>query len=217
MYLESTPYIKLRRANGLINIDYTSCDIIGLRNESSQAAARSYNTIIGVYTRDSTGNKIYLETAGSYSTTTATKHKPRARSLAAYNNYEIIPDIKPEVLHNQYFNNKYYIDEILKESQQRQQLIKQLKDGITTSFLITDLKTKGIIKAARNPETRNYKNGNSETKYYYIVNFKYHAPIYYNVIIKHIKTIIPGYNSRTGPKPDQITYNIQTRPVNIEY
>ena len=61
MFLESTPHINLRKANGLINIDYTACDIIGLDQDSSTAAARSYSTIIGVYTRDETGKKIYLE------------------------------------------------------------------------------------------------------------------------------------------------------------
>lgn len=217
MILKETPHIKLRKANGLINIDFTSCDIIGLRDESSQAAARSYNTIIGVYTRDSTDNKIYLETSGVYSTTTAGKHKPRARSLAAYNNYKIILDIKPEILHEQYFNNKYCIDEILTEAKQRQELIKQLKDGITTSFLITDLKVNGVIKAARNPEPHQYKNGNHQTKYYYKVSFKYCAPIYYQVIKKHIVKKVPSYNGPKGPKPETTTATITTRPAHIEY
>lgn len=217
MILKETPYIKLRNRNGLKYIDHTQCDIIGLRNESSQAAARSYNTIIGVYTRTGTGEKVYLETAGSYSTTTAGKHKPRAAAIAIHNKYKIIEDIKPEILHDIYFNNKYNIDEILTEAKQRKGLINQLKQGITESFLITDLKVNGNIKAARNPEPHQYKNGNSQTKYYYKVSFKYCSSIYYQVNVKHIKKILPGYNSKTGPKPDQITYKIQTRPVNIEY
>lgn len=214
MNLISTPYITIRNRNGLKTIDYTQCDI--LENEN-QAAARSYNTIIGVYTRTSTGQQVYLETAGSYSQTTASKHKPRAAAIAAYNNYKIIEDIKPEILFNQYFYNKYCIDEILQESQQRQELIKQLKDGKTSSFLINNLKVNGTITAARDPKTKNYKNGNHQTKYYYKVNFKYSAPVYYEVITKHIETIIPGYNSSTGPKPEQTTYKIQTRPAHIEY
>ena len=213
MFLKSTPYIKLRKANGLLNIDYTKCDIIFNDNI---AAARSYNTIIGVYTRDSTGTKIYLETSGSYSTTTATKHKPRAASIAAYNNYHIVTDIKPEVLKIVYYSkNPEIVDNILKESQQRQELLNELKNNVNDSLLKTHLKVNGTIKADRTPEHKQYKNGNSQTKYYYRSNFQYCQQVTWQENKKHIKKVIPGYNGPKGPKPERTTYTITNNIVNI--
>ena len=95
MFLRSTPHIILRNRNNLLTIDYTAADVIF--NNKEDAAARSYSTLIGIYTTDETGRKYYLETAGSYSITTEAKHKNRARRLADYNGYEIIQYIPPMV------------------------------------------------------------------------------------------------------------------------
>lgn len=202
MFLESTPYIKLRKARGLINIDYTACDIIGLETEGP-AAARSYNTIIGVYTRSGTGEKIYLETAGSYSTTTAAKHKPRAARLAAHNGYKIITDIKPQVLHDIYFYNKYNVDEILKESQIHAAAIAAIKTG-NSPETVRDIKP--YLKTAYKRTRKDFKNGNHQTRSWYKLQFKYHAPIYYHINTHVFKETRPAYYGRTGYKPPA-TYN----------
>ena len=182
MFLNETPYIKLRRTrSGLIYVDYTQLDILGLQDDSSTAAARSYNTIIGVYTRTGSGKKIYLETSGSYSTTTATKHKPRAAAIAIYNNFQVIPEVKPEILHNLYFYNKYNVDEILKEYQERQKIAAAIETRNPDHPGIIDAQVKGLIKAAGLPTATNYKNGNRLVKYYYRTNFKYFSNIYYQV------------------------------------
>lgn len=192
MFLEETPYIKLRKANGLINIDYTACDIIGLKEDSSTAAARSYSTIIGIYTSGPDGKKIYLETSGAYSTTTATKHKPRAAAIASYNGYKIIPGINPQALRDLYFypNNAPAIKDILEEVKQHQEILQALKGHETRLNVILDYKVKGIITAAREPETIHYKNGNTDHIYSYRTNFKYISNIQYQERRKAILTII---------------------------
>ena len=203
--LRETPHIRIRKANGLYNIDYTAADIIpgNSINSNHHAAARSYNTIIGVYTEDSTGQKIYLNTAGVYSTTTATKHKPRAAAIASYNNYKIIDNIKPEILHDLFFYNKYNVDDILKEYQERREILKELQDGNHSTGKILDAKYKSIITAARKPaDPITYKNGNSKQIYYYKTNFKYFSNIYYKVTVRTTKTRHKGYYGRTGYKPE---------------
>ena len=213
MILRSTPHIKLRKANGLINIDYTACDILFNEKEGT-AAARSYNTIIGVYCQDKNNNKIYLETAGSYSQTTATKHKPRAAALAAYNNYKIIENVRPETLHNLYYYADYnlylLVEEILKESQQRNAIIKELQNNDETGRQILAAKKAGTIKARKKPESKDYKNGNRQTKYYYVVKFKYLAPVYYELNQKAIKRIV---RTRNG---EAVTHDYLYNIVNIE-
>lgn len=195
MQLESTPYVTLRKAKGLINIDYTACDIIGLSNNNGTAAARSYNTIIGVYTRDSTGNKVYLETSGVYSTTTCGKHKPRAAAIATYNRYQIVPEVRPDILHDLYYYSKYSVDDIIKEFQEREAILEELKNNNYNGTAIKTAKLNGTIKAAREPETTQYKNGNNLTKYYYRTNFKYVSNVYYELNNKAIKTTV---QTRTG-------------------
>lgn len=217
MILESTPYIKLRKSRGLINIDFTQCDIIGLNENSSTAAARSYNTIIGVYTRTSSGQKVYLETSGVYSQTTAAKHKPRAARLAEYNGYNIIKDIKPEILHDIYFYNKYNIDEILKESQQRRELLEELKNNQETGRQLLALSKAGVIKARKLPETKQYKNGNRLVKYYYKTNFKYCSNIYWEVNQKAIKYTRPAFNGPRGPRPPATGRKYKINIVNISW
>ncbi|MBQ9011389.1 MAG: hypothetical protein IJ093_01940 [Bacilli bacterium] len=209
MNLESTPYITIRRANGLNYIDYTQCDILGLNDDSSTAAARSYNTIIGVFTRDSTGEKIYLETSGVYSTTTTSKHKPRAAAIATYNNYKIVPEVRPDVLHDLYFYNKYAADEIIKEAQERAAILEELKNQDINGASIKHAKYTGTIKASRNPETTTYKNGNQLVKYYYQTNFKYCSNIYYEV---NQKATPYQVQTRTGPA---VTNKYKNTIVNI--
>lgn len=196
MYLNETPHISLRKANGLINIDYSACDII-FNERNDTAAARSYNTVIGIYTKDNNNNKIYLETAGSYSQTTAGKHKPRARRLAEYNNYKIIPEIKPAIIESvsDFYYKNLNVDEIIKESQERRQILTALYNNEENAAAIKAAKLNGICKARRQPESTSYKNGNYLTKYFYIVEFKYLSSIYYELNSKAIKTQI---ETRTG-------------------
>ena len=216
MNLRSTPHIKIRRANGLNNIDYTTCDIIGLNDESEKAAARSYNTIIGVYARDSTGKKIYLETGGVYSTTTQGKHKPRARRIAEYNNFKVVSEILPEILHKLYFYNKYNIDAITSEAKERQEILKALYNNEDTAPAILHAKYKNIIECYKPVEKTQYKNGNLKNKYYCKVTFKYCYPIYYELNVKHIKKEIAPYYGRNGYKPATTTNTIIKNIVNIQ-
>lgn len=203
MNLKSTPHIILRKRNGLLNIDYTACDII---SNQDQAAARSYNTIIGVYARDSSGTKYYLETSGVYSTTTAAKHKPRAARLADYNGFRIIENIKPDVLFNQYFYKKYSIDDIIQEAKERQAILQALRDNDTNARSIKAAKLNGTIHARKNPEPHQFKNGNLKTKYYYIAEFKYCSSIFYEVNIKHERKTI---ETRKGPaETNEVKINI---------
>lgn len=211
MFLSETPHIKLRKANGLLNIDYTAADIIF--NNKEDAAARSYNTLIGIYTKDETGRKYYLETAGVYSTTTAAKHKPRARRLASYNNYEIITDIRPEYIHdfNKFYDGTYNITEILQEQQERKDILKALYENENNAAAIIHAKTTGKIKARKAPEGKQFKNGNYLTKYFYVTNFKYFSNIYYELNLKAVKKQV---QTRTGPAvTNQYKYNI----VNISW
>lgn len=200
MQLESTPYVTLRKANGLINIDYTACDIIGLSNNNGTAAARSYNTIIGVYTKTSSGKKVYLKNAYSYSQTTAGKHHPRAAAIAEYNGYAVIQEVKPDVLHDLYCYNKYAVDEIIKEAETRNAILQELHNNDNNGTAIKAAKLNGTIKAYKNPESHQYKNGNNLTKYYYRTNFKYVSNVYYELNNKAIKTTV---QTRTGTA----TYN----------
>lgn len=212
MFLNETPHIKLRKANGLINIDYTACDIIGLSDDDSRpAAARSYSTIIGVYTRTSDDTKIYLETSGVYSTTTAAKHKPRAAAIAAYNNFKIIEGINPDVLHNLYFypSTAPAVEEIIKESEERKQILQALYNNDYNNAVILHAKYSGRISAAREPQSKQYKNGNYQTKYYYKTNFKYIANIQYELNVKAIKYTV---QTRTGPA---VTNKYNSKIVNI--
>ena len=215
MFLSETPHIRIRRANGLYNIDYTACDIIGLNQDSSTAAARSYNTIIGVYTRTSSGSRVYLETGAAYSQTTASKHKPRAAAIASYNGFQIIPEIKPDVLREVYFYGKTPVDEIIKEAETRQQLLQELHNNDNNGPTIKDLKVKGIIKAAREPESHQYKNGNHLEKYFYQTKFKYVYNVQYELNQKATKYTRPAFNSPTGPRPEATGYKVQNRIVNI--
>lgn len=220
MYIKETAHIKLRKANGLINIDYTACDII-FNEKNDTAAARSYNTIIGIFTHDNSSNKIYLETAGVYSTTTATKHKPRAARIADYNGYTIIEGIKPAIIEQ--VRDFYYcplteedVDEIKKEAKQRQEILKALYSNNETAAAIKSGKYSGTIKARKAPAGHQFKNGNYLTKYFYKTNFKYLQNIYYEVNVRHVKTKIKGYNGPAGPVPDRKTFKIKRNIVNIE-
>lgn len=215
MLLESTPHISLRNSRGLTYIDYTQCDILNVA-APGPAAARSYNTIIGVYTHDSTGCKVYLETGAAYSQTTASKHKPRAAAIASYNGFEIIPEIKPEILRQVYFYENIPVDEIIKESQQRRQLLQELRNNDTTGKTIKDLKVKGILKAAKKPESHQYKNGNHLDKYHYKTDFKYVYNIYYEVNQKSTRYTRPAFNGPTGPRPEATGYKVKNTIVNIQ-
>ena len=211
MFLESTPYITIRNRNGLKTIDYTSADILGL-GEPGPAAARSYNTIIGIYTTDDDGRKVYLETSGVYSTTTAAKHKPRAASLAIDNGFKVVTGIRPDVLHDLYFyageNQALIIREILQEVETRRQLLGQLRNNINSSFLITDLLVSDKITSRRPPESKQYKNGNRLVKYYYQTNFKYIANIQYEVNQKSIPYTV---QTRTGTaRTNKYKYDVVT-------
>lgn len=210
MFLKETPHIKLRKANGLINIDYTACDILGLQDDSSTAAARSYNTIIGVYTRDSSGRKVYLETGYAYSTTTATKHKPRALSLAIYNDYKIVTGVHPEVLKNLYFYPAAApaVDEIIKEVDLKTEIIKELR-GLKTKQInpVLHARTKGLIKTRKKPESKNFKNGNKETIYYYRTAFNYIVNIYYHKRVHVFKQRLKTGNSKPGTANAGSSYN----------
>jgi len=199
MILKETPYIKIRNRNGLKYIDYTACDIIGLRPESNQAAARSYNTIIGVYTRDSTGRKYYFQTSGSYSTTTATKHKPRAAGIAAYNNYIIVDDVHPKILNDLYFYNKYNVDEIIQEAKIRTEIINTIRSNPDTSIFFKNKKCYDYI-TFNNRTGKDYQNGNRQEVTIYKTNFKY----LYNFQIKETRHAfqhkLKQYAGRTGTK-----------------
>lgn len=215
MFLSETPHINLRNSRGLTYIDYTQCDILNAA-APGPAAARSYNTIIGVYTRTSNGSKVYLETGASYSQTTASKHKPRAAAIAIYNGFQIIPEIKPDVLRDVYFYGKIPVDEVIKESQQRRQLVQELRNNDDTGTTIKDLKVKGTIKAAKKPESHQYKNGNHLEKYYYKTDFKYVYNVYYEVNQKSTKYTRPAFNSPTGPRPAATGNRITHKIVNIQ-
>lgn len=215
MFLESTPHVTIRKANGLYNIDYTACDILNAA-APGPAAARSYNTIIGVYTHDSSGSKVYLETGASYSQTTASKHKPRAAAIASYNGFQIIPEIKPSVLFDLYHYNKIPVDEIIKEAEERRQLLQELHNNNDTGTTIKDLKVKGIIKAAKEPESTPYKNGNHLEKYHYKTDFKYVYNVYYEVNVKTTKYTRPSFNGPTGPRPAATGNRITHTIVNIQ-
>lgn len=212
MNLKETPYIKLRKANGLTWIDYTQCDILTLEDDRNTSAARSYNTIIGIYTDTINGEKVYLETSGVYSTTTAAKHKPRAAAIAAYNNYRIIPEVKPEILHDIYFYEKYSIEAILKEYQERQEISAAIETRNPDHYTILDARTKGQIKPAGLPKTTNYKNGNRLVKYYYKTNFQYFQNIYYQVNQKATRRTI-----NKGTKGNFITNSYKESIVNIRW
>ena len=215
MFLSETPHISLRNSRGLTYIDYTQCDILNAA-APGPAAARSYNTIIGVYTRSSNGKKVYLETGANYSQTTASKHKPRAAAIAIYNGFQIIPEIKPDTLREVYFNNKIPVDEIIKESETRRQLFQELHNNDNNGRTIKDLKYKGILKASREPESHQYKNGNHLEKYHYKTDFKYVYNIYYEVNQKSTKYTRPAFNGPTGPRPPATGYKVQNTIVNIQ-
>lgn len=193
MFLNETPHISLRKnTNGNYQIDFCSAEILTPFKGTETAAARSYSTIIGIYTRDESGKKIYLETSGVYSTTTATKHKPRAAAIASHNGYKIISNINPQVLRDLYFypDNAPAIKDILEEVKQHREILQALKGHESRLNVILDYKVKGIITAAKEPETIHYKNGNTDHIYSYKTNFKYISNIQYQERRKAIKTII---------------------------
>lgn len=217
MFLSETPHIKLRKANGLINIDYTACDIIGLQDGSSTAAARSYNTIIGVYARGPDGKKIYLQNGYSYSTTTATKHHPRAAALASHNGYKIIPDIKPEPLHKLAYNysNRPDLQEILKEVKARDEILKELQDARTKNRPVF-FKNKNLYKyveTRRPPESVTYKNGNRETVHHYKTSFNYLIDIYYHVRRHDYRQTRAAFYGPKGHKPAATYYTNKYKVV----
>ena len=196
MYLEETPYIKLRYARGLLNIDYTSCDIIFNENH---AGARSYNTIIGVYAIIN-GKKYYFETSGVYSQTTAGKHKPRARDIAIYNGFEVIENIKPDILFDLYFKS-ININALFKELQQKEDLIKYLKlqdyktcHQINSQAAWDGLRIYDLRQLIKNSETNKketiYKNGNTKTVKQYRTKFNYLSDLYYKITSRSKKTTI---------------------------
>ena len=214
MFLSETPHIKIRKAKGLYNVDYTACDILN-QNQPGPAAARSYNTIIGVYTHDSTGCKVYLETGAAYSQTTASKHKPRAAAIAEYNGFQIIPEIKPDVLRQVYLYENIPVDEIIKEAETRDQLLEDLHNNDNNSTTILKLKRAGIIKANRNPQSHQYKNGNHLEKYFYRTNFKYVYNVYYELNVKTTRYTRPQFNGPTGPRAAASGNRIKHTIVNI--
>ena len=208
--INETPYINLRNnAHGTRTIDYTQADIIeGIKPHD--AAARSYNTIIGVYTRTNDGQKVYLETSGIYSTTTATKHKPRAARLASYNGYEIVTGIKPETLHNLYFYDKYDVSEILQEAKLKNEILETLKSGHDNGPIIHG-QVIGVINSNGTPKTTDYKNGNRDVKYFYKTNFKHVTNIKYEQILKSIPVKI-----NKGQKGQYLTHDYKSYIVNIK-
>lgn len=200
MILKETPSIKIRKSNGLYVIDYTSCDLI--KNPAGTIAARSYNTIIGIYTTNSDGQKVYYKNCYSYSTTTATKHHPRAERLAAYNNYKIVEGVKPDALFNLYFDpSKVNIKELEQELKNRQ----EIEDAAYNNnfYLLYQHQKKDNIRPEP-PESIQYKNGNRLTTHEYRTTFKYIQNISYTEYTKTgPKTIDAGYY-RNGYKPARI-------------
>ena len=209
MLLNDTPYIRLRNNKGLTKIDYTACDIIGLEDGSSTAAARSYSTIIGVYTRS--GEKVYLKNAEKYSVTTAGKHHPRAEAIAIYNGYHVINNVRPDVLYNVYFHPSTApaVDEIINEAEERRQIIKELRANDPEGAAIIHAKVTGTIKTKK-VETHQYKNGNNLDKYYCTTNFKFVSNITYEV---NIKSTPYRVRTRTGTAT---THKYNSQIVNIK-
>ena len=202
--IKETPHIKINEKTG--QIDYTSARIIYFKNN---AYVFSYNTVIGIYTQY-TGKPLYLETAAAHSSTTSTKHKPRARRLAEYNSYKIIPDIKPEILHDLYLNSiKYDIAEIVKESQIYTAAIAAIKTG-NEPETVRDIKP--YLKPQYKQTKKDFKNGNQQIRSWYKLEFKYHAPIYYHINTHVFKETRPAYYGRTGYKPPA-TYNRYKKEV----
>lgn len=200
MILKETPYIKIRKANGLYNIDYTSCDLI--KNPAGTIAARSYNTLIGVYTINSDGQKVYYKNCYGYSTTTSTKHHPRAERLAAYNNYKIVEGINPDTLFNLYFDlSKVNIKQLEEELKNRREIEAAI---INKDYhKLYQYQRPGIIRPEA-PESTNYKNGNRLVKQEYKTRFKYIQNISFTEYSKTgPKTIDAGYY-RNGYKPARI-------------
>ena len=202
MILQNTPHIRIAPLSG--QVDKCSCWIKNYNYDENQYAF-SYNTVIGIYTSD----LYYLETAGSYSTTTAGKHKPRCQSIARHNNFKIVPDVKPETLAAIYRRPEELpeiLPAILEESQQRRQLLDAINNNRTENSIALDLKVKGILNASRKPETKNFKNGNRDTVHYYRTNFKYVSNLEYKEVTKAKKQRLETSNSKPGKAKTGSTY-----------
>ena len=220
--IKETPHIKINKKTG--QIDYTSACISSAWNtEYIKGVTFSYNTIIGVFLKVPycTGYRLYyLETAGVYSQTTASKHKPRAAGIASYNNYDIISDIKPDALQTianaPEDKQQQILKAILKEDQERQDIINQLYSNDDAGGPVLHAIKTGVINHWKRPDSHTFKNGNYQTKYYYKTNFKYLSNIYYELNVKHVKITVPGYNGRNGYKPPAVTNKIIKNIVNIE-
>lgn len=200
MILKETPHIKLRNSKGHVYIDYTACDI--LENPAGVIAARSYSTIIGIYTSSSSGQKVYYKNCYGYSTTTSTKHHPRAERLAAYNGYQIQEGINPKTLHNLYFNPaQVNIKELEEELKNR----REIEDAAYNNnfYLLYQHQKKDNIRPEP-PESIQYKNGNRLVRQEYKTRFKYIQNISFTEYSKTGPKTIEGGYYRNGYKPARI-------------
>jgi len=163
----------------------------------------SYNTLIAA----SIDGVTYI-TSRTYSNTTS-HHKTDA--LRYFNNQEVIT-VKPDTLYKLAAGYDPELLEVIQEEhQQRQDLLTALYNKDNTAKIITHLKYIRVIKARKEPETTPYKNGNSQTKYFYTANFQHQEPVYYEVNQK----ATPHYITK-GNKGKFKTYKYQYNIVNIK-
>ena len=189
--LESTPYVKIRKANGLLNIDYTACDIFSIENI---AIARSYNTFIGIYAAGPDGKKYYFKNSNSYSSTTATKHHPRAQEIAIYNGYNTVVEVRPETLYKIYNATPETRPELLKQILYESQIKDEIKTAINNNeYIYKNINVFDYIKLVTRKHTP-YKNTNFKDVYLYQTNFKYIS----NINIKYTQHAFNTVKPSTG-------------------
>ena len=173
-------------------IELTSRNQYGHKNASTARTAAgvsvfiSYQTIIAADINGTT-----FITSGAYSVTTG-HHKTDARRY--FNNVQEI-ELLPDALYA-LAAGEVSAAEIIKESQDRRNLLKELRNQEPDGTTIKDLKYKGTIQAYKPPEHKQYKNGNRDIIYHYKASFKNLPEVYYKVICKEQPVKI---QTRTGP------------------
>ena len=209
--LFETPHIKFRKYNNCnCNIDYTAADIY-THYKSGLSVVRSYYTDIGVFIQYN-NKQYYIESYYSYSATTI-KHKIKARSIASYNNCQRL-EASPEALEkiintSDQDQQEATIKTILKETTAREKILKEIQEAKdqNRSVFYKDKNLYKYIEARKAPESVTYKNGNSESIYYYKTTFKYLSDIYYHVRKHAYKTKLKTGSSKPGKARTGATYN----------
>jgi len=215
MLIKETPYISLNLIkdgfNNEYRVDYTSAALLDINTNLN--LAYSYNTIIGAFI-DIDGNRFYIETAAVYSTTTATKHKPRFNRLANYNNFIVIPNVKPETfILIRDTNNKNELSILLLDILEEftdSQTIKNKINGISTNAYKENQLITEYSKHYKTEKTQ-YKNGNHKTVITRKTTFKYLYNYYIKTVNHYFKKTIKPYYGRNGKTTKKIYYECKTK------